>query len=140
MSALSTHNATRGQIPRLPLASIAAAVLPGWEISVAFVSPGRALSLNRKLRGKDYTPNVLSYRAGAGNGEIIICPARARGEAATYGHGAAEHIFFLFIHGILHLKGCRHSATMERRERTLLKKWSATASTPTHVPTHRHRH
>ena len=47
-----------------PFAKIAREMLPGWEISLAFVGPTNARALNKALRGKSYTPNVLSYVVG----------------------------------------------------------------------------
>jgi ssRNA-specific RNase YbeY (16S rRNA maturation enzyme) len=41
--------------------------------------------LNKKLRNKTYTPNVLSYAVGEKSGEMIICRevAREAGPRAT---------------------------------------------------------
>ena len=113
------RNFTRGSTPRLPFDRAAGSVLPGWDISLVLAGETRAQQLNVALRGKDYVPNVLSYEAGPKHGEIIICPQVARREASEYGHSEREQVLFLFIHGLLHLKGLRHGATMERREREL---------------------
>ncbi|MGH7175585.1 MAG: rRNA maturation RNase YbeY, partial [Minisyncoccia bacterium] len=99
--------------------AVARKVLPGWELSLAFVSPTVARRLNSKLRGKRYTPNVLSYRVGPKHGEVIICKEVARREALHYGHSEPEHLLFLFIHALLHLKGMAHGSTMEKREQSL---------------------
>src|SRR5665213_393494 len=114
-------------------------VLPGWEVSLVFVSPATAKRLNRKLRGKSYTPNVLSYPVGPKHGEILICREVAKKQAPEYGMSAATFTLYLFIHGLLNLEGRRHGATMERREQELLKRFSA-PSRITHGTTHRHRH
>src|SRR3954466_6893649 len=103
---------------------IAERVLPGWEVSLVFVSPTTARRLNKKLRGKSYTPNVLSYKAGAKHGEILICREVAKKQAPEYGMGYQKFVLFLFIHGLLHLEGRRHGTTMERREQELLQEFS----------------
>src|SRR5579872_4346893 len=102
---------------------IASEILPGWEISLAFVTPATARTLNKKLRGKSYVPNVLSYRVGTKHGEIIICESVAREEAPAYNLDPETYTLFLFIHGCLHLKGMAHGSTMEKREQALLARY-----------------
>ena len=114
---LDTRNFTRSTPPRHSYDRIAQAVLPGWDISLVFVGEVRAARLNEQLRNKDYIPNVLSYESGSKSGEIIICPRVAKREAHTYGLTYAQHVAYLFIHGLLHLKGYPHGPTMERTER-----------------------
>ncbi len=140
-----TNLARHTPVPRFPYTRIAASVLPGWEISLVFVSALRARSLNERLRGKTYTPNVLSYAVGKKNGEIFICRDAADSEASAYGMSERIFVLYLFIHGLLHLKGEAHSGTMEQRERKLLAKYTKSGvSARTHAPTHsnrnRHRH
>jgi probable rRNA maturation factor len=119
---LDIRNFTRGPVPAFPFAEAAHSVLPGWEVSLAFAGEVRAQRLNMSLRGKDYVPNVLSYEAGARSGEIIICPSVARRQAPSYEMSDDEFVGFLFIHGLFHLKGHQHGATMERNERALLER------------------
>src|SRR3989344_110301 len=110
-----------GQKPRLPFGKIADSVLPAWDISLVIAGEDRARNLNHALRNKEYVPNVLSYKVGKASGEIILCPSIARKEASQYGHTYTEHLLFLFIHGLLHLKGLRHGDTMEKQERKYLR-------------------
>lgn len=65
-----------------------------------------------KISGKK-TSNVLSFPLSKTSGEILICPEAAKPYTLAY----------LFIHGCLHLKGKKHSDTMEREEDRLLKKY-----------------
>ena len=138
------RNFTRSATPRLPFDKAAQAVLPGWDISLVLAGEARAQQLNFALRRKDYTPNVLSYEAGKKHGEIIICPRVSAREALAYGHTEREHLLFLFIHGLLHLKGLPHGATMERRERELTSRLIRALPLQhphgTSVSTHRNRH
>src|SRR3989344_2598854 len=148
--ALAVKNFTRRPPPHVPFAKAALAVLPGWEISLVFVGETRARSLNRTLRGRDYVPNVLSYQVGSKSGEIIICLAVLEREAPRHGLEPRAYCLLLFIHGLLHLKGRHHSATMERRERALVARFVAVSRSPrtpslpshekTHCNRHRHRH
>src|SRR3989344_6437381 len=88
----------RAPVPRLPFAKVAEAVLPGWEISLAFVGETRARTLNESLRNKTYVPNVLSYTVGERSGEIIICLAVATKQAAEHGLTPRAVILLLFFY------------------------------------------
>lgn len=138
---VSIRNLTRHvSVPRFAYATIAETVLPGWDCSLAFVGQKRARTLNALFRGKMYTPNVLSYVVGKKSGEIIICLEEAAKQAPAYGMPARKFVLYLFIHGLLHLKGEAHSATMERCERVLLARFAENVARPhTHAPTYRHR-
>ncbi len=71
-------------------------------------------AVTRRTIGKNKASNVLSFPLTKISGEILICRAAAKRFSIEY----------LFIHGLLHLRGLRHSATMERRENQLLKKFN----------------
>ncbi len=131
MAGISIVNLTRRKAPRLPFERAAKAILPGWDVSLAFVDPKKARALNKKLRKKTYTPNVLSYEAGKRSGEIIICLSVADKEASGYQLSPAMYTLYLFIHGCLHLKGYPHGSTMERREQELLAKLTKSLSRTT---------
>jgi rRNA maturation RNase YbeY len=111
---------TRRPAPVLPFTKMAEAALPGWDISLVFVGEKRAKDLNIALRKKDYVPNVLSYESGTKSGEIVICLAIAKKQAPEYEMSYTQFVAYLFIHGLLHLKGMPHGTTMERRERAIL--------------------
>lgn len=127
-----------------PFARVARALLPSWEVSLAFVTPQKARDLNKKLRGKSYTPNVLSYQVGVRHAEVIICKTVAKKQAPLYDLLYPDFLLLLFIHACLHLKGGRHGSTMERRERSLLARFKSEPRTTTHGSSHhngnRHRH
>ncbi len=144
-STLDIRNFTRKPIPAFPFKKALDATLPGWEISLAFAGETRAQKMNVTLRKKDYIPNVLSYESGDRSGEIVICLEVAKRQAPDYGMNYTEFVGFLFIHGLMHLKGMQHGATMEHQERLLLKRLSRTSprtnlSRSSNVPTHRNRH
>jgi rRNA maturation RNase YbeY len=146
MAGVAIKNLTRrSHAPRATFTAIAKAVLPSWEISLVFVTPAKARALNVKLRGKTYVPNVLSYTLGARDGEIIICPAEAKKQSVAYGMNERQFVLYLFIHGLLHVKGWAHGATMERSERKLLAKFAKGSASllpneTTHRNRNRHRH
>ena len=123
MSGVSIKNLTRQHLKvgaGSVFSKVAKHVLPGWDISLVFVGERRARSLNKKLCGKAYIPNVLSYALRKSNGEIIICPHEAKRQAPSYDMSERTFILYLFIHGILHIKGWVHGAKMEKCEKYLL--------------------
>ncbi len=115
---------TRGRTPSFAYQAAADHILPGWEISLVFVGRVRAKRYNKQLRNKDYTPNVLSYVTGTKSGEIMICPEVAKRQTKEFEMSYPNFVGFLFIHGMLHLKGQSHGATMEKQERLLHKRFS----------------
>lgn len=124
MAGVEISNLTRRSTPRFAYSSVAAAVIPGWEVSLVFVGPKQAQELNVRLRNKTYTPNVLSYALGEKTGEIFICLHEAAKQAPLHEMNEREFVLYLFIHGLLHLKGRAHGGTMERCEQKLLTKFS----------------
>ena len=122
---LDIRNFTKSPVPKFPYQDALAATLPGWDMSLAFAGSTRAQSMNVRLRGKDYVPNVLSYESGPKSGEIVICLEEAKKQAPEYDMAYTQFVGFLFIHGCLHLKGELHGATMDRKERLLLKRFTS---------------
>jgi len=81
------------------------------KISVAFVSPAKMQKLNLELRGKTYTPAVLSFpyyertEDGMLLGEVLICRSQAQALAKKNGVTLDEQINQLIIHGSKHILG-----------------------------------
>jgi rRNA maturation RNase YbeY len=134
----------RTPAPGFPFEKAAKTVLPGWDLSLAFVGETRAKAMNLALRKKAYVPNVLSYETTgpekSKSGEIIICPAVAKRQAPSYGMPYETFVGYLFIHGLFHLKGMPHGHTMERAERDLLSRIAPYTHATTHRHRNRHRH
>lgn len=107
---------------RIPYERIKNSILGNhYELSLVFVGTKRATALNEKFRNKNYTPNVLSFPLTKAVGEIVICPQIAKSEASKFNLSPNGYIAYLFIHGLLHLKGHDHGDTMEKMERKYLK-------------------
>lgn len=94
-----------------------------YELSLVFVDKKFSHQLNKKFRGKDGPTNILSFPLAKNSGEIFIDLDTAKKEAKDFDMTFREFVIFLFIHGLLHLKGMEHGATMEKRERTLFNSW-----------------
>lgn len=98
-----------------------AARIAGDCAAICLVSTDRELrDLNRRFRGRDYAPDVLSFPpANGGPGEIAISFDRAAAQAAEFGHAVEDELRILMLHGILHLRGMDHetdSGEMARAE------------------------
>jgi rRNA maturation RNase YbeY len=130
MANVFVKNLTRRRLPapRSAFSKIAKDVLPDWDISLVFIGAAKARALNKKLRNKDYAPNVLSYALGDKSGEIFICPSEAEKQAPSFHLAPSAYCLYLFIHGALHIKGWEHGATMEKCERKLLARYVTTHS------------
>lgn len=116
--------ATARTYPRLPYEEIKNDILgSSYDLSLAFVGRTRARRINEQVRHKSYVPNVLSIPLDKTHGEIIITPTQAQLEAKRYKLTPRGYIAFLYIHGLLHLKGMAHGTRMEQLEAAYLKKY-----------------
>lgn len=120
-----TVSSTIKLYPKHPYADIKDAILgKSYQLSLIFIGEKKAAALNTNYRQKTYSPNVLSFPLDTKIGEIYICPAVANKEAHEYHKTPEGYIAFLFIHGLLHLKGHDHGATMEALERRYVKRFA----------------
>lgn len=111
--------------PNLPYENILTAVLgKQYELSLTFIGERRARKLNRTHRNAHYIPNILSFPLSPSCGEIYISPTRAKKEASRWNMSETGYIGFLFIHGLLHLKGYHHGDTMEKAEKKFISRFS----------------
>lgn len=119
---LTITNTTKGKLPRLPFAKIAAVVLgPEYDCSLVIISPRKSRTLNRTYRGKDAPTNILSFPLENDAGEIFIDLSTTRKGAPAFCRSYTNFVAFIFIHGLFHLKGYYHGATMERQEQKIRK-------------------
>ncbi|OGC44669.1 rRNA maturation RNase YbeY [candidate division WWE3 bacterium RBG_19FT_COMBO_53_11] len=81
------------------------------KITVSFISPKKIQKINQEMRGKSYTPAVLSFpyydrtEDGILLGEILICKPEARKLAKKNGVTLDEQINALIVHGTKHILG-----------------------------------
>lgn len=102
------------------------------EAGVRFVSLKEMTRLNESYRKRPGPTDVLSFGAPSGQGrgsvrwhsggampsdlgDVIVCAAYARQEAASRGVPYEEEIVRLIVHGILHLVGFDHERVKEER-------------------------
>ena len=112
-------------IPTLPYEEMKDAILgKKYALSLTFIGKVRAQSLNKTYRNATYVPNVLSFPLSDVAGEIYITPSVAEKEAPKFSLSPKGYIGYLFIHGLLHLKGYPHGATMDRAEKKFVSKFN----------------
>lgn len=125
MGFCTIQNKTKGKLPRLPFVSIKNEILgKDYELGVTFLSSEDQRGINLKYRGKSKTTNILSFPLSKNVGEITIDPVKVRAESPLFGMTYSKFMKYLFIHGLLHLKGFDHSSTMEKEEEKYLRIFS----------------
>lgn len=92
-----------------------------YELSLVIIDKNRIKKLNKFYRGIDKPTDILSFPLSDNEGEIFICLEIARKEALNFNRSYDNFIKFLFIHGLVHLKGLKHSDKMENEEKKIRK-------------------
>ena len=89
-----------------------------YSLSIAYVSEKKSRELNKKWRNKDKATNVLSFALSKTLGELVLCKAVIKREALEnkFDRDFENLLGYLVIHGMLHLKGMKHSSTMDKAE------------------------
>ncbi len=120
----SITNKTRMKIPVVPFTKIKNEALgEKYDLSLVFIGEDRSRYLNRTYRGKNKPTNVLSFEIEKNQGEVFITPKLVRKETKLFDRKFDNLVAFLFIHGLMHLKGMEHGSTMEKAEVKLRKKF-----------------
>ena len=101
------------------------------EISLSFVDDEKIKQLNKQYLGKDKATNVLSFSLLEGEygninpqilGDIIVSVETAQRNALYGNLTIDQEIYFLIIHGILHLLGYDHENTTEIETKIMRQK------------------
>lgn len=92
-----------------------------YDVSIVLVGDKKSKSLNRLYRSKDYAPDVLSFPISNESGQIFINPHVAKRKAPQFEMTYEKYLFYLVIHGMLHLKGLDHGAKMDKAEKDFLR-------------------
>ena len=115
----------RGRLPRLPFLNIKESILgKRYNVSLVFVGDLRSQKLNRLYRGKSKSASILTFPLSKHEGEIFINLSQVKRDAKRYDQSHKNFLTRVFIHGLLHLKGLRHSSTMKEEDEKLLKKFN----------------
>ena len=120
----SITNKTKSTLPRVPFLNMKNTALgKDYSLSLVFIGEKRSRTLNKKYRGKNRSTNILSFPLDKKSGEIFITPKVAERESKLFGRKLDNFMAFLFIHGLMHLKGHLHGSTMEASEKKLRKQF-----------------
>ncbi|WP_129128509.1 rRNA maturation RNase YbeY [Geomonas oryzae] len=108
---------------------------PEAELSVSIVGDRAIRVLNREYLGRDKATNVISFAMQEGEfgainpevlGDVVISVDTAAREAEESGDTFLRRLYFLLMHGILHITGYDHersgeaeAARMEAKEREI---------------------
>lgn len=87
------------------------------ELSITFCNNDRIQELNHNYRGINRPTDVLSFPMDDEEllGDIIISIPKAEDQAREYGHSFERELFFLSLHGFLHLLGYDHETPEEEK-------------------------
>lgn len=120
-----TISHTTKSFPELPYEEMKNAVLgKKYTLSLSFIGDVRAAALNKAHRNATYIPNVLSFPLQDDTGEIYIAPSVAKREAKKFELTPNGYMGYLFIHGLLHLKGYPHGDTMDKAEKKFMARFN----------------
>ena len=115
-------NTTKAKLPRLAFADMKDAILgKKYELSVIIVGKAEIKRLNKEYRDINKPTDILSFPLSENFGEIYINPEMTKLEAKKFDRKYENFFGFLFIHGLVHLKGFDHGSTMENIEKKFRK-------------------
>jgi len=92
-----------------------------YELSLVFTDSRQMKKLNTIYRNLEVPTDILSFPLSKTTGEIYICPSESRKMMKDFGRTYDNFIAFLFIHGLVHLKGFDHGTKMEKVEKKFRK-------------------
>lgn len=109
------------------------------SLGIAFVGPARIQKLNRQYKGKNKATDILSFQSerkfitpeikGVYLGEMVVCPAVVKNQAARLGTPWRRELSHVIIHGVLHLLGWEHEKSakdarkMHAKEEEIMGLW-----------------
>lgn len=95
-----------------------------YTLSVVFVGEKKIRDLNKKYRNKDKATDILSFQISESEGEIFLNQKMAEKKAKIFDRKIDNFLKFLFVHGLIHLKGMEHGSKMDKEEEKFRKKFN----------------
>jgi probable rRNA maturation factor len=130
----------RQKIAKVPLRKVARKILsasgcPDGELSILIVDDTMIQEINRDYLGRNHPTNVISFAMQEGEGggiqpdllgDVVISAETAARDASEARVRFESELYFLLLHGILHLLGYDHergtqaeARQMQAREREI---------------------
>ena len=94
-----------------------------YSLSVVVITPARMKRLNRTYRRKDASTDILSFPLSKNEGEIYFSMPDVRKKAKAFAMKEADYFSYLYIHGLVHLKGLDHGKKMDALEKKHCKRF-----------------
>ena len=114
---LSIKRITSGDIPPLDFVSMKNHILGAkYQLSLVFVDPKRSAELHKEWKSKSGPADILSFPLSDAEGEMFICLSQVRKKAKDFDRTYYGFLAYIFIHGLVHLKGYDHGSTMDTIE------------------------
>lgn len=98
----------------------------GYTLSVIFTTPKRIEKLNGGYRGKPSSTDILSFGLSKTEGELYISMKDVEKKAPLFYLSTKKYLEYLYIHGLIHLKGLDHGRAMEAAEKKYCKRFGFT--------------
>ena len=123
----------RVKIRKIPLRKVARRILsasgcPDAQLSVLIVDDAEIQVINRDYLEKNRPTNVISFAMQEGEGtgiqpdllgDVVISAETAERDAAEAGVSTESELYFLLLHGILHLLGYDHERGTDSEARQM---------------------
>jgi probable rRNA maturation factor len=94
-----------------------------YDLSLVFIGPKKMQELNRTYRGLNKSTDILSFPLSKTSGEMFICKSETRKMAKEFDRTYDNFLLYLFVHGLVHLKGYDHSPRMDKLEAKFRKQF-----------------
>lgn len=116
-NAQQTHPVELEKLRKVALKILSALACPDAELSILIVDDVRIQELNRDYLQRDKPTNVISFSMQEGDtppeqirllGDVVISADTAARDAAEANCSFESELYFLLLHGILHLLGYDH--------------------------------
>ncbi|MEI6238264.1 MAG: rRNA maturation RNase YbeY [bacterium] len=118
------ENSVKAKLPGLAFAVMKDVVLgKKYSLALHIVDEAEIKRLNSTYRKIDEVTDILSFPISEDTGEIFINLDKTKTEAVKFERTFENFLAYLFIHGLVHLKGYDHSSTMESIEKRIRSKF-----------------
>jgi probable rRNA maturation factor len=87
-----------------------------FDLSVAYMTRAKMRVMNRTYRSVDAPTDILSFQLSKTSGQILLCMPEVVTHAKAFAVAPNVYLPYLFIHGLIHVKGHDHGRIMDSLE------------------------